>query len=112
MAVPGQSAAFGARCGGGGFGGIDNASLALVVVGLALWAGRHWLFKREGAGDLQERVLRTVTEQLALDDYAWVPEYFAVTQDLVKPTVKGWVPNAKDFNRTRWLRLVEKPPLP
>ncbi|HKI56091.1 MAG TPA: ABC transporter permease [Trueperaceae bacterium] len=42
--------------GGGGFGGIDNAILALVVVGLALWAGRRWLFKREGAFRLVLRI--------------------------------------------------------
>jgi oligopeptide transport system substrate-binding protein len=42
-------------------------------------------------------------EQLALDDYAWVPAYYLVTRDLVQPYVKGWIPNVKDFNRTRWL---------
>lgn len=48
-------------------------------------------------------------EQMAIDDYAWIPMYFGVTQDLVKPYVKGWIPNAKDFNRTRWLRIEGKP---
>ncbi|MGA9796880.1 MAG: peptide ABC transporter substrate-binding protein [Rhizomicrobium sp.] len=42
-------------------------------------------------------------EQLALDDYAWVPTYYLVTRDLVQPYVKGWIANVKDFNRTRWL---------
>ncbi len=42
-------------------------------------------------------------EQLALNDYAWVPAYHMVTRDLVQPYVKGWLPNVKDFNRTRWL---------
>lgn len=42
-------------------------------------------------------------EQLALNDYAWVPAYYLVTRDLVQPYVKGWIPNVKDFNRTRWL---------
>jgi oligopeptide transport system substrate-binding protein len=42
-------------------------------------------------------------EQMALDDYAWVPVYFMVTRDVVQPYVKGWIPNIKDFNRTRWL---------
>ena len=49
-------------------------------------------------------------EQLALDDYAIVPVYFGVTENLVKPYVKGWISNAKDFNRTRWLRIEGKPP--
>lgn len=42
-------------------------------------------------------------EQMALDDYVWVPVYFMVTRDIVQPYVKGWIPNIKDFNRTRWL---------
>jgi oligopeptide transport system substrate-binding protein len=42
-------------------------------------------------------------EQLALNDYAWVPTYYLVTRDLVHSYVKGWIPNVKDFNRTRWL---------
>jgi hypothetical protein len=32
-----------------------------------------------------------------------VPAYYLVTRDLVQPYVKGWIPNVKDFNRTRWL---------
>ena len=42
-------------------------------------------------------------EQMALNDYAWVPAYFMVTRDIVQPYVKGWIPNIKDYNRTRWL---------
>jgi oligopeptide transport system substrate-binding protein len=44
-------------------------------------------------------------EQIALDDYVWVPAYFMVTRDIVQPYVKGWIPNIKDFNRTRWLSI-------
>ena len=44
-------------------------------------------------------------EQMALDDYAWAPIYFMVTRDIVQPYVKGWIPNIKDFNRTRWLAV-------
>jgi oligopeptide transport system substrate-binding protein len=46
-------------------------------------------------------------EQMALNDDAWIPVRFMATRDLVQPYVKGWVPNPRDFNRTRWLR-VEK----
>jgi oligopeptide transport system substrate-binding protein len=42
-------------------------------------------------------------EQTALDDYAILPNLFQVTQDIVEPYVKGWVPNVRDFNRSRWL---------
>lgn len=42
-------------------------------------------------------------EQLALDDVAVSPTRFVVTQDIVEPYVKGWIPNVRDFNRSRWL---------
>ena len=42
-------------------------------------------------------------EQTALDDYAILPSLFQVTQDIVEPYVKGWIPNVRDFNRSRWL---------
>jgi oligopeptide transport system substrate-binding protein len=42
-------------------------------------------------------------EQLALDDFALTPVRFTVTQDIVEPYVKGWVPNVRDFNKSRWL---------
>jgi oligopeptide transport system substrate-binding protein len=49
-------------------------------------------------------------EQMALDDYAWVPAYFMVTRDLVAPYVKGWIANPRDINRTRWLWIDKRPP--
>ncbi len=42
-------------------------------------------------------------EDIALKDYAWLPMRFANTLDLVQPYVKGWIANARDINRTRWL---------
>jgi oligopeptide transport system substrate-binding protein len=48
-------------------------------------------------------------EQMALDDYAWVPVRFLVTRDLVQPYVKGWVANIRDVNRTRWLWVESRP---
>ncbi|MBV9542351.1 MAG: peptide ABC transporter substrate-binding protein [Alphaproteobacteria bacterium] len=44
-------------------------------------------------------------EQTALDDVAVIPTRFRMTQDLVQPYVKGWIPNIRDFNRTRWLSI-------
>ncbi len=46
-------------------------------------------------------------EDLALADYAWVPTYFMVTRDLVNPRVKGWIPNVRNVNRTRWLWIED-----
>lgn len=58
---------------------------------------------------VQRGELLAKAEQMAIDDNAWVPMYFGVTTDLAKPYVKGWRPNAKDVNRTRWLRIEGKP---
>jgi oligopeptide transport system substrate-binding protein len=48
-------------------------------------------------------------EQMALNDYAWLPCYFLVTEDIVKPYVKGWIPNLRGFNRSRWLWIDGRP---
>ncbi len=47
-------------------------------------------------------------EQMLLDDYVWVPTYFMVTRDVVQPYVKGWIPNIKDYNRSRWLWIDKR----
>lgn len=45
-------------------------------------------------------------ERIALDDYPWVPARYRMTQDLVKPYVKGWIENNRQANRTRWLSIA------
>ena len=42
-------------------------------------------------------------EQIALDENAVLPWRFRKTQDLVQPYVRNWIPNARNFNHTRWL---------
>ena len=60
--------------------------------------------------DLKARgALMQQAENTALADYAWVPCYYQVTQDIVQPWVKGWIPNLRDFNRTRWLWIDGRP---
>ena len=44
-------------------------------------------------------------ETIALKDYPWVPLRFPAQSDLVSPKVKGWSANARDFQRSRWLRV-------
>jgi oligopeptide transport system substrate-binding protein len=44
-------------------------------------------------------------EKIALADYPWIPLRFRTTQDLVQTYVKGWVDNARDLHRSRWLWL-------
>jgi oligopeptide transport system substrate-binding protein len=51
-------------------------------------------------------------EQIALKDYPWIPVRFRMTQDLVKPYVKGWIENSRQVNRSRWLWLAGKPAAP
>jgi oligopeptide transport system substrate-binding protein len=45
------------------------------------------------------------SEKIALADYPWIPLRFRTTQDLVQTYVKGWVDNARDLHRSRWLWL-------
>ncbi len=45
-------------------------------------------------------------ERIALNDYPWIPTRYRMTQDLVHVWVKGWVENARQANRTRWLSVA------
>jgi oligopeptide transport system substrate-binding protein len=57
--------------------------------------------------DMAKRgALMAQAEAVALADYAMIPYRFSVTPDLVQPYVKGWIPNPKDLNPSRWLRLA------
>ena len=42
-------------------------------------------------------------EKAALADYPWIPLRFPVQTDLVAPQIKGWIANARDLHRSRWL---------
>jgi len=53
--------------------------------------------------------LMAEAENLALAEYPWIPLYYLVTRDLVQPYVQGWISNAEDANRTRWLSLENSP---
>jgi oligopeptide transport system substrate-binding protein len=56
--------------------------------------------------DLKKRgALLRQAEDIALANYAWLPIRFANTLDIVQPYVKGWIPNARDINRSRWLSI-------
>lgn len=62
------------------------------------------LLAANNTADLKARgILLQKAEQIALDDYAVIPTRFVVTQDIVEPYVRGWIPNVRDFNRSRWL---------
>lgn len=57
--------------------------------------------------EARESVMRQA-EQVALDDYASIPIYYYVSTNLVAPYVEGWVDNANDWHRTRWLSINEE----
>jgi oligopeptide transport system substrate-binding protein len=42
-------------------------------------------------------------ERIALADLPWLPVRFLSQSEAVGPRVGGYVPNARDFNRSRWL---------
>ena len=60
--------------------------------------------------DIQKRgAMLREAEQIAMNEYAWIPVRFLVTRDLVQPYVKGWVSNVRNINRTRWLSVGKRP---
>jgi len=46
-------------------------------------------------------------EKLAMDEYAAIPIYNYIAQNVVAPSVTGFVNNAADIHRTRWLTKTE-----
>jgi ABC-type transport system substrate-binding protein len=84
-----------AHHGGNKYGRYSNRSQAL-------------LDKAAAERDLVKRgeILRDA-EQTMLDDYPLILIRFATTHAMVQPFIKGWVPNNKELNRSRWL-TVEK----
>ncbi len=58
----------------------------------------------EGEPDAKKRAaLLKRAEAIAQKDMPWLPIRFASQTELVAPKVGGYVPNAADFNRSRWL---------
>lgn len=54
--------------------------------------------------DLQKRAeLMAQAEKMMLEDFPITPMWVQVTQNLVDPTLTGWVDNAKDNHRSRFL---------
>lgn len=59
--------------------------------------------------DLEQRgEILAMAEATALKDHAWIPVYFWVSGELVRPYVKGWVKNGLQKHRTRWLSIDEQ----
>ncbi|MDB5615550.1 MAG: peptide transporter substrate-binding protein [Devosia sp.] len=46
-------------------------------------------------------------EKIAMDEYAAIPIYNYIAQNVVAPSVTGFVNNASDIHRTRWLTKAE-----
>ncbi len=62
--------------------------------------------EREADGAKRGALLRQA-EDIALADHVWIERNFRSTRSIVQPYVRGWITNARDYNRTRWLS-VEK----
>jgi len=61
-----------------------------------------------GVDALLEQILLQA-EKTALNDHAWITRNFRANRTIVQPYVKGWVANARDVNRTRWLSIDRAP---
>jgi oligopeptide transport system substrate-binding protein len=58
----------------------------------------------EGESDADHRIrLLQAAERLALADMPWLPIRILSQTETVGPRVAGYVQNARDFNRSRWL---------
>lgn len=53
--------------------------------------------------EAKRAALLAQAEQRMLDDEGMLPMYFAVNRNLVNPRITGWVDNAPNFHRARWL---------
>lgn len=51
-------------------------------------------------------VILREAEVLAMENYAALLLYYYVSKNVVSPRVQGFVDNAKDIHRTRWLSLT------
>ncbi len=57
--------------------------------------------------DLKARAaIMQKAEIIAMDDFAAIPIYFYVSKNVVSPKVEGFMDNAKDIHRTRYLSLT------
>ena len=46
-------------------------------------------------------------ERIALADLPWLPIRFPSQSEAVGPRVGGYIPNARDYNRSRWLWIKQ-----
>jgi len=58
--------------------------------------------EREPDGGKRAALLKAA-ERIALADLPWLPIRFLSQSEAVSPRIGGYVPNARDFNRSRWL---------
>ena len=58
--------------------------------------------------DLTKRAgLLAQAEKIAMDNFAAIPLVYYLASNVVKPNIEGFVDNAKDIHRTRWLTKTE-----
>jgi oligopeptide transport system substrate-binding protein len=83
--------------GGNNWGGYSNAAFDQM------------LNAAQNDPDIVSRGLKlSAAEQILLKDEAAMPLFFWVNGNLVRPYVKGWMANAMDVHRGRWVAIDEK----
>jgi oligopeptide transport system substrate-binding protein len=76
----------------GNYAGYRNAKFDLTMAAAA----------REARADRRKSLLQQA-ERIALADMPWLPIRFLSQPEAVGPRVGGYVPNPRDYNRSRWL---------
>ena len=60
-----------------------------------------WLSTKADTG--KRAILMKAAERIALADLPSLPIRFLSQSEAVRPRIGGYVPNARDYNRSRWL---------
>ena len=62
----------------------------------------------EKESDIQKRaIIMAEAEAIAMADHPVIPIYYYVSKNLVSPKIKGWVDNAQDIHRWRYISVAE-----
>ena len=84
------------RTGPNNYGRYDNAEFNQLMV------------DAEGEANIKKRAeIMAKAEAIAMEDQPVIPIYYYVSKNLVSQKVKGWVDNAQDIHRWRYVSLAE-----
>jgi ABC-type oligopeptide transport system substrate-binding subunit len=68
-------------------------------------SGKFAIAMAERGGESSAQRIKRLqqAERIALADMPWLPIRFLSQSEAVGPRVGGYIPNARDYNRSRWL---------